>query len=254
MSKQTKNNLIAICSTSQGVGKTWFSGILSQTLSNLQKKVLFFDADTGIENIAYQLGLKSSDLYFKMLKNNITLNNAVQNYTKGHFDIIYSNPAQNDLSTQPIGRSQILALDLKNFALNYDYVVIDCSGNNSKLKNIFINASSSVILIIEPSVKSSTNAYRQLEHIKKIAPNAQIFIVTNRALSHNEGEQIFKTLQEADNQFIKANPKFLGSIKQDGRIRDCVKNKTTLFERYPVCECIAEIQNIALNFLKEDTP
>ena len=170
--------------------------------------------------------------------------------------LLLSVPSKDTAPTKSVSTTPKIhtTLDLKNFALNYDYVVVDCSGNNSKLKNIFINASSNIILIIEPSIKSSINAYQQLEHLKKIAPNAQIFIVANRALSHNEGEQIFKTIQEADKQFIKANPQFLGSIKQDGRIRDCVKNKTTLFERYPVCECISEIQHIALNFLKKDMP
>jgi len=252
MTNEIKNNLIAVYSASKGVGKTWFAGILSQTLSMLEKKVLFFDADGGIENIAYQFGLKSSDLYLKMLKNDITLNNAVQTCPNGRFDMICAQPAQNDLNAYPIGRSQILAQDLKNFAPNYDYVIIDCSNNNQKLKNIFLHCASKIILIIEPSLKSSTGAYKELEQIKKISADAQTYILVNHALSYNEGEQIFKTLLTADKQYIGSNPIYLGTIKQNGRIRDCVKNKTTLYDRYPVSESITEIKTIAQKLINEE--
>ena len=245
-----QNNLITICSGTRGIGKTWFTGALSQCLSMQKQKVLFFDADGGIENIACQLGLKKSDLYIQMLKNKITLNNAVLPYAKGHFDVIYANPKENPLSTYPIGRSQILALDLKNFALNYDYVLIDCSNTNEKLKNIFLKSSARLIVIMEPNLSGITDAYKELEHLKSLDVQSKIDIVVNRALSYNEGEQIFKTLLNADAQFIGACPGLLGIIKQDGRIRDCILNKTTLFERYPICESLTDLQNLSKLLIK----
>ena len=133
--KRKQNNLTVVCSGTQGIGKTWFTGVLSQSLSQKKQKVLLFDADGGISNIAAQLGLKQSDLYAQMLKNHITVNNAVIPYPKGHFDIIFSNPQKNILSSYPVGRCQFLAMDIKTLALNYDQVLIDCSDNNLKLKN-----------------------------------------------------------------------------------------------------------------------
>ena len=66
-----KNYLIAICSGTKGIGKTWLSVNLSHGLSLLKNKVLFFDADCGIENISYQLGfeLKKSYKTTKIPKN-----------------------------------------------------------------------------------------------------------------------------------------------------------------------------------------
>jgi len=245
MLRYKQNNIIAVCSGTKGIGTTWFSCVLSQTMSFEKQKVLFFDADGGLENIAWQLNLKNSDLYVQMLKNKITLNNAIVSYTKGRFDVIYANSKENPLIDYPVGRGQILAFDLKNFAVNYDKVFIDCGNSNIKLKNIFLKLSDMIILMVEPNLSGLTDAYKELEHIKNLNTEAKVFVVINRALSENEGEQIFKTLLNADKQFIGMGPKLLGVILQDGRIRDCVLNKITLFERYPVCQSLAQIKKIS---------
>ena len=251
-SKYKKNNLFVVCSGTKGVGKTWFSSVLCQSLSMLKQKVLFFDSDGGMENIAFQLNMEKSDLYAQMLKNRLTLNNAVRFCPKGHFDVICAEPEKNNLSAYPVGRCQILVSDLKAFAVNYDQVVVDCSGVNQVLKNVFLESADFIILLMEPNLNGNIEAYKELEHIKKISPHAKIFIVVNHALSYGEGEQIFKTLLKADEQFICLNPKLLGVIKQDGRIRDCVVNKVTLFERYPVCESLHDISNFAKKLIKGD--
>ena len=253
ISKYKKNNLFVICSGTKGIGKTWFSCVLSQSLGLLKQKVLFFDADAGMENIAFQLNMEKSDLYMQMLKNRLTLNNAVRFCAKGHFDVICAEPGKNNLSTYPVGRCQILVSDLKAFAVNYDQVMVDCSGSNKVLKNVFLQLADYIILLVEPNLNGNIEAYKELERIKKISPNAKIFVVVNHALSYSEGEQVFKTLLKADEQFICACPKLLGVVKQDGRIRDCVVNKTTLFERYPVCESLSDISNFAKTLINGDT-
>lgn len=250
--KDKKSNLFVICSGTKGIGKTWFSSVLGQSLTMLKQKVLFFDADGGMENIAFQLNLEKSDLYGQMLKNRLTLNNAVTFCAKGHFDVIYADPQKNNLSAYPVGRCQILVSDLKAFAVNYDLVLADCSNSNVMLKNILLKAADHIILMIEPNLNGNIDAYKELEHIKKISPDAQISVVVNHALSYSEGEQIFKTLLKADEQFIGVAPKLLGVIKQDGRIRDCVANKATLFERYPVCESLHDVSNFAKVLISGD--
>lgn len=247
-----QNNIISVYSGTKGIGKTWFASVLSQSLSLHKQKVLFFDADGSIENIAWQLGLKKSDLYLKMLKNQITLNNAVTHYNKGRFDIIYAGERENPLASYPVGRCQILAYDLKNFAMNYEKVVIDCSDTNIKFTNMLLNLSSRIILLVKPNLVGLTDAYKELEHIKSVSPQAKIFIVINHALSQSEGEQIYKTLLNADKQFISTSPILAGIINQDGRIRDCVLNKAALFERYPVCQSLSEIERISTLLINGD--
>ncbi len=245
MIQKQKNKFIAVCSGSKGIGKTWFASTLCHILAGMHQKVLFFDADGGNENVAFQLDLKKSDLFLKLLKNSVTLNNAVTSYPKGHFDLIYNFSTENPLDFYPIGRGQILASDLKNFAINYDDVVIDCSENNSKIKNIFLSSSDCIIMLFSPGLKSQTEAYTELEHIHKIAPRSEIYIVVNRALSYNEGEQSFKTFCKASEEYIGFSPKLLGVLLQDGAVRESILNKTLFSSRYPDSPNIKEIFRIA---------
>ena len=252
MSDKKTNNLIAITAGAKGIGKTWFAYTLSQALSTLKKKILFFDADGGVENISAQLGFERIETYSQMLKGFVTLNNAVQFFSKGRFDIIASNPAEQILANYPTGRAQILALDLKNFSLLYDHVLIDCSNDFPVLKNVFLNTAATIILLVKPSLTGAEAAYKELEYILKINPLAKVFVVVNQAVSLAEGQTIFSTLATADEKYIGIKPKFLGVIKQDGRIRDSILNKMTLFERYNPSESLNDVLNVAQAFQEEE--
>ena len=50
-------NGIAVASGKGGVGKTWLSVTLCQTLARQGRKVLLFDGDLGLANVDIQLGL-----------------------------------------------------------------------------------------------------------------------------------------------------------------------------------------------------
>ena len=50
-------NIIAVASGKGGVGKTWFSITLCQTLARMGKRTLLFDGDLGLANVDVQLAL-----------------------------------------------------------------------------------------------------------------------------------------------------------------------------------------------------
>ena len=242
-----RNNIIAVCASAKGVGGTFFVSTLGQTLSLKHRKVLLFDADDGAENVAIILNLKNTDAYEDMLKGALT-----RVYPKGRFDVVSANPGQGKLKLYPVGRAQILALDLKNFAGCYDDVLIDCADGNCALQNIMIATAARVVLIVTPSKSDLTGAYRQLEKIKRIAPKAEILVVVNRALNSAEGERTFLSLSDAARKFMNIDIRLLGVVNQDGRIRDCAFNKTTLFERYPNSESLQSVALMADIIQKEE--
>lgn len=245
MFQDVQNNLIVVCSGTKGVGKTWLAAALAEALASKKEKVLFFDADAGAENVAFQRGLKKNVIYRDMIKGKITLNNAVCSYAKLKFDVIYANPLENVLNAYPAGRAQILALDLKNLSKLYGYVVADCSNDNVVIKNILQNAAGKIVLILGAGKNALSDAYRELENIKKICFEPEVGVVVNHALSRSEGEQIFATLESANNRFIGIKLKLLGVIDQDGCIRDCVLSKASLFERYPSSQSLKNVMSIA---------
>ena len=109
-------HLIAVYSGTKGIGKTWLCASVCHALGLSKKKVLFFDADCGVENISYQLGFNFNYSYNNLLNGMLTLNNAIYKYDKGCFDIIGANTTENVLASAPIGRIQVLAQDLFCFS------------------------------------------------------------------------------------------------------------------------------------------
>ncbi len=250
MQSGKQNRIISVCAGLKGSGKTWLTAALAQALGIKGYKVLFFDADGGAENIAYQFGLKHTDTFSKMLKGYISLNNASVFLSKNKFELIYANPHEKMMSSYPVGRAQILALDMQNLAAKYDGIMIDCLSDNTTLKNTLVSISTDVILLVTPSASGLAKAYAELETIERIAPYSNIFVVVNHALSVSQGEHTFQTLLEASQKFMQRKIELLGVLCQDGRIRDCVLNKTTLFERYPVCESLEAVTLMAANLMK----
>ena len=246
-----KNHLIAICSGTKGIGKTWFAVNLSLALGLLKQKVLFFDADCGVDNIAYQINFDIKKSYTSLLKGSVTINNNVFKYDKGFFDIICSKSGENILSSAPVGRVQILAKDLFCFSKNYNYVVVDCSDDYVKNVNAFINICNTVFIIVNADPMSSEGAYKKIAKIKKINPKADIKIIINRAISYNEGNQIYKNLLKAAQTYIKTDLNLLGIIRQDTRIRDCVLNKSLLLNRYIASEGAEDMIKISQKILEE---
>ncbi len=246
-----KNHLIAICSGTKGIGKTWLAVNLSHSLALLRKKVLFFDADCGIENISYQLDFNLKNSYHNLLNGSITLNNGIFKYDKGFFDIICSKSGENLLASAPVGRVQVLAKDLFCFSRNYDYVILDCSDDDIKNVNTFINICNLVFIIVNSDPLSLEGAYKKIEKIKKINPKADIKIIINRVISYNEGNQVYKNLLNAAQTYIKTDLDLIGIIRQDTRIRDCVLNKSLLLNRYIASEGAEDMIKISQKILEE---
>lgn len=245
-----ENHLIAICSGTKGIGKTWLAVTLSNALSLLKKKVLFFDADCSITNIDYQLDLKNTENYKSLITGNLTINKSVQYCEKSGFDVISSKSGEDILSTSPVGRIQILARDLFCFSKYYDYVLVDCSDDDVKNANNFLHICKFIILIVNTDPTSLIGAYKKIEKIKKINSDAKIHIVINRALSYNEGKQMYENLLKASVDYIKVDLNLLGIIRQDSRIRDCVMNKSLLLNRYPASEGAEDVFSLSKKILE----
>ena len=245
-----KKQLIAVYSGTKGIGKTWLCTSLCHTLALSKQKVLFFDADCGVENISYQLGFNFNYSYSGLLNGTLTLNNAVYKYDKGCFDIIGANSKENILASAPVGRVQVLAQDLFCFSKYYEYVLIDCSDDDVKNVNSFLKICNTIILIVNADPKSSEGAYKKIEKLRKINPDANIKIIINRAYSYNEGNQIYKTILQAAKNYINVDLSLLGIIRQDTRIRDSVLNKSLLINRYPASEGSEDVFKITKNILE----
>ena len=83
-------------------------------------------------------------------------------------------------------------------------------------------------------------------------PNTSLRIVINQVNYIEDGYRTYKLLKKASSEFIKNVPTLLGIIRQDTRVRDSIRNQSTIISRYPQSEASLDIMAIAQRIIKNE--
>lgn len=238
-------NMIAVASGKGGVGKTWFSITLSHALSTLRQKTLLFDGDLGLANIDIQLGLMVKDDLGSVVAGAKSLNQIIHHYEKGRFDVIAGRSGSAGLASMPVGRLQILGEDLSLIATGYHKVILDMGAGVEKPVRILSGMAEKIIVVCTDEPTSLTDAYAFIKIMTMQYPKSDINVVINQANSLREGRRTYETLLKACVNFLKINPPLLGIIRRDTRVRDSIRNQTSIINRYPTSEAAEDVIAIA---------
>ncbi len=243
-------NMIAVISGHHGSGKTWLSISLAQVLSSLKQRVLLFDGSGGLNNVKKQLGIISNQDLDKVIYSGDCLNQIIIPYPKGKFDIILSNPSSSGLATMSLGCLQIFGDDLNIIAQGYDKVILDVDTTESEAARVLIGMSKSIIMVCNDNIASIIECYQNLSELYKQYPHKKIGIVINQVDSDVNGRRAYAELAFACERFLIGIPPLLGIIRDDTRVRDAIRNQTTVITRYPQSEATSDITALAEEMLK----
>lgn len=238
-------NMIAVASGKGGVGKTWFSITLAHALSGFKQKTLLFDGDLGLANIDIQLGLMVKNDLGNVISGAMTLNQIIHHCEKGRFDVIAGRSGSAGLASMPVGRLQILGEDLSLLAANYNKVILDMGAGVEKPVRILSGMAEKIIVVCTDEPTSLTDAYAFIKIMTMQYPKSDINVVINQANSLREGQRTYDTLLKACNNFLKISPPLLGIIRRDTRVRDSIRNQTSIINRYPTSEAAEDVIAIA---------
>lgn len=242
-------NTIAITSGVGSMGKTWLSITLAHALNILHSSVLLFDADNGLLNVEYQLGLHNSVPLDKAVFGNATLNQTVVAVNRRKFDAISGIVGGNVLASAPIGRLHLLSDDLLILAENYDFTLLDLPTQESVAAH-FLPKAEYLILVCTDSPSNIVSSYKFLQNLAQNGRNEKLQVVVNYAQSYEEGLQTFNILRRACERYINQTPELLGVVRRDTRVRDAIHNKVPLLSRYPNSEAAEDVMQIARRVLK----
>lgn len=78
-----------------------------------------------------------------------------------------------------------------------------------------------------------------------------ISIIVNSANSYREGERTYTTLLKACQGFLRISPPLAGVIRRDTRVRDAIRNQTSILRRHPNTEAAEDVLAIAARLSKE---
>jgi flagellar biosynthesis protein FlhG len=235
---------IAIASGKGGVGKTWLSITLCHALANKGKKVLLFDGDLGLANVDIQLGLMPKHDLGGVLAGRLPLNQATTAYSDGGFDIIAGRSGSGNLADIAKSRLRSLSEDITLLSASYDQVVFDLGAGVERTVRSLANQVDVVFVVTtdEPTALTDAYAFIKLTHIER--PNLELKVIVNMANSTKEGERTYNTILKACEGFLKFSPALAGVVRRDTKVRETIRNQTSILVRFPNTEAANDVRII----------
>ena len=246
---QKADNVVAVTSGVGSMGKTWLAITLAHALNTLRRSVLLVDADNGLLNIETQLGFENNTPLNQAVGGTLTLNQTISAINRRKLDVIVGRAGSDVLTSAPVGRLQLLKDDLLLTARNYNNVIIDLPVSE-KVMTHFLPQGSELIVVCTDSPSNIVATYMFLQNYAQEDKCKNMQIVVNYAQSYEEGLQTYNTLRRACEKYISKTPSLLGVVRRDTRVRDAIRNRVLLLNRYPNSEAAEDVLQIAHKLLK----
>ena len=233
--------MIAVASGKGGVGKTWFAITLAHALAKKGRKTLLFDGDLGLANVDIQLGLMPKHDLGAVVSGRLPLNQAATTYEDGDFDIIAGRSGSGNLASISANRLHTLGDDLLLLSAAYDNLILDLGAGVERTVRNLANEVNTVLVITtdEPTALTDAYAFIKLTHMER--PNLDIRVVVNMANSTTEGERTYNTIRKACEGFLKFSPPLAGVIRRDTKVRETIRNQTSILVRFPKTEAATDV-------------
>ena len=217
--------IIAVTSGKGGVGKSNVSVNLAVHLKKMGKRVLIFDADFGLANVEVMFGAIPKYNLKDVIYNGMNIRDII---SYGPCEIPFISGGSGILGLSNISRDQLNLL-LKNMAeLDElaDVIIIDTGAGISDTVMEFVSASSEVILVTTPEPSSLTDSYSLLKVLTSRPgydkDSIIVRVVANKALSREDGKNVYARLQTVTNRFLDVNMELLGIIPGDPALEKAV--------------------------------
>lgn len=225
-------NMVNIASGKGGVGKTWLSVTLAQTLAR-DGKVLLFDGDLGLANVDIQLGLDVQHDLGEVVAGRLSMSEAVTPFAAGGFDVLAGKSGSGMLAD--LDREQLRGLreELWRLARRYDHVIVDHGAGVEAAVRALIPRASTTLVVVTDEPTSLTDSYAFIKLTLQRHADADVRIVVNMAENVRAGERTYATIAKACENFLKVRPPLAGVVPRDSHVPEAIRRQMALLLRHP---------------------
>ena len=260
------SKVIAIANQKGGVGKTTTAISLGISLSKFNKKVLLVDLD-GQANLTMSLGYDPDEL-----ENTITnlIENRIKDYNykieKDRYFIrteesVNLLPADIGLSSievkmlNTINRENILKNIIRDFRIDYDYIIIDCLPSLGNLTINALVAADSVNIPVQSQYLSLKGMEQLLETIQgikaQINPSLEVegILLTMYDKRTNLSKEVLESVRETYGNYIKV---FNNVISVSTKIAEAPSQGVSIFKYQPKNEVARSYELLAKEVINNE--
>jgi flagellar biosynthesis protein FlhG len=247
----TDNPIIAIASGKGGVGKTWFSVTLANTLARSGRQVLLFDGDIGLANVDVQLGLTVSKDLSLVVRNGAHIRDVITPYEEGKFDVVAGRSGSASLALLSTEVLERIIDQLYSLRKQYDVMLLDLGAGVENHVRTLAQAAGHVVVVITDEPTSLTDAYAFIKLNLQSRPDIKFSVVVNQAATQKEGENTWQALDRACQNFLHQSIPLLGVIRKDNKVKECIRAQTSLIVKSPHTIAATDVAAISAKLLQK---
>jgi flagellar biosynthesis protein FlhG len=242
--------VISVTSGKGGVGKTHISANLAYIFSQMSKKTLIFDADTGLANIDVILGLAPKYNLHHVLRGEKTLNEVLVR-GPGNITVLPSSSGIQEMANLSKDQKLVIMDELDGIEETYDYMLIDTAAGIAGNVMYFNMAAKEIIVVVTPEPTSLTDAYAMIKVLYQGHAEKRIMVLINMAKSPHEAKEVFNRLSKATEHFLNLTVEYLGYVLYDEKVTEAVRQQKAFVELYPNCRASKCLFTIAQKICHE---
>ncbi len=245
-----KKNIMAIASGKGGVGKTWLSITLTHLFARAGRRACLLDGDVGLANIDVQLGIAPPQDLSDIFTKGKHLRDIAYPYELGGFDIIPGRSGSGDMASLGDNALDTLNTQLNEISEDYDFVIMDLGAGIEKNVRYLADLADRVIIVLTDEPTSLTDAYAFIKLCLQSNQSPDIHVVVNQASTQKEGEKIFATISKACTSFLNYEPKLLGIIRKDNKVREAIRSQSPMLKKSPQSTAATDAAAIAVKLMQ----
>tara|TARA_B100000315_G_scaffold45309_1_gene40128 strand:+ start:334 stop:1122 length:789 start_codon:yes stop_codon:yes gene_type:complete len=242
--KQTR--IIAVSSGKGGVGKTNVVANAAIALAKQNKKVLIFDADTGLGNIDILL-----QLYPKFnLKHVLSGQKNIKDIIIKYGEKIHVLPAASGIQAlAELNKEHHLTLSAEFDSLmgEYDVILMDTGAGISSNVTLFCASAHDILVVVTPEPTSLVDAYALIKVLSQNHNQKRFKVLENLVKSEKDAKAAYLNLSAVTDHYLPSiYVGYTGYILFDEHMAKAVRMQKPLIECYPyskASKCFTRLAN-----------
>lgn len=225
--------LIAVTSGKGGVGKTNVVANLAIALAKQDKKVLVFDADTGLGNIDILLGLVPKYNLNHVLKREKKMKEVIINHWEG-IQILPAASGIQQLAELNRDQRLIISEEFDTLVGDYDIILLDTGAGISSNVTFFCASAHDILVVVSPEPTSLTDAYALVKVLFKNHNQKQFKLLVNLVRSDKEAKEVYRQFSSVLHRFLPLiSMDYMGYVLYDENVAKSVRMQKSIIDCYP---------------------